>query len=242
MNRRLILLNAVLVVVLMYGGVQLRNEYRAAKARAATVGRQSRIQPVAAPPFAPLPPDPAVMATGYNFIAQKFLFHPSRDPNVAHDPPPAPPPPPPPPPMPELPRYHGQMNLGDGPMALVVEHPGMAEKALKAGDSIGQFKMLDVNTNEITFQWTTTGETVRRSLRELSDHSPVAAAQPAAAGPVAPPPPAAQVPLGPGELTPQGMKTCQPNDSTPDGTVTGGFRKVSIAGPFGKTCLWEPVK
>ena len=178
MNRRLILLNVALVAVLAYGGVQLRDEYRASKARAAALAAQ-HVQPVPPPAFTPLPNDPAVMATGYNFIAQKFLFHPSRDPNVAHDPPP---PPPPPPPMPELPKYHGQMNIGDGPMAILVEHPGMPEKALKAGDVIGQFKMLDVNTNEITFQWSTTGETVRRTLRELSDHSQVAAAAPAPAG------------------------------------------------------------
>ena len=240
MNRRIILLNAVLLLVLIYGGVQLRNEYVAGKARAAAMAK-TQVQPVPAPPFTPLPADPAVMATGYNFIAQKFLFHPSRDPNVAHDPPP---PPPPPPPMPELPRYHGQMNIGDGPMALLVEHPGLAEKALKPGDIIGHFKMLDVNTNEIVFQWTENGEIVKRSLRELSDRSQVGAAvAPGAAAPAPPPPPPPQAsPLGPGDMTPQGLKTCQANDSTPDGTVTGGFRKVSIAGPFGKTCIWEPVK
>jgi hypothetical protein len=128
-------------------------------------------------------------------------------------------------------------------MAILVEHPGTAEKALKPGDSIGQFKLVDVNTNEITFQWAFNGETVRRSLRELSDHSQVAAAQAASTDRAAPPPPpVVKMPLGPGELTPQGVKTCQPNDSTPDGTVSGGFRKVSIPGPFGTTCLWEPVK
>ena len=98
------------------------------------------------------------------------LFHPSRDPNEPVEPPP---PPPPPPPMPELPRYHGQMNLGDGPLALLVEHPGMAEKALKPGDTIGQFKLVDVNTNEITFEWTFNGATVRRTLAQLMDHTAV---------------------------------------------------------------------
>ena len=29
---------------------------------------------------------------------------------------------------------------------------------------------------------------------------------------------------------------------TPDGTVVGGFKKVSITTPFGKSCLWDPVK
>jgi hypothetical protein len=35
---------------------------------------------------------------------------------------------------------------------------------------------------------------------------------------------------------------CQPNDNTPDGTVVNGFKKVSIPTPFGKSCLWDPVK
>ena len=119
----------------------------------------------------------------------------------------------------------------------------VSRRLVKAGDNIGQFTMLDVNTSEITFQWTTTGEVVHRPLRDLADRGQAAAAPaPAAAAPAAPPPPVASAPLGPGELTPQGVKTCQAGDSTPDGTVVGGFRKTTINGPFGKTCLWDPVK
>ena len=187
----------MLAIVVVYGGVQLRNEYKAAKAREAAL-RAARITPAPAPPFVPLPNDAPVLPSGYKDVAMKFLFHPSRDPNVPVE---LPPPPPPPPPMPDLPRYHGQMNLGDGPMALLVEKPGMPEKAIKPGETIGQFKLVDVNTSEITFAWTFNGELARRSLRELADnyggragggcrgrHRPRAA----------PPPPAAKAGLGPG--------------------------------------------
>ncbi len=239
MNRRLIFLNAVLAIVVVYGGIQLRNEYQAAKAREAAL-RRARVPPAPAPPFVPLPNDAPVLPSGYKDVAMKNLFHPSRDPNVAVEPLP---PPPPPPPMPELPRYHGQMNLGDGPMALLVEKPGMSEKALKPGDTIGQFKLVDVNTSEITFAWTFNGALARRSLRDLADNSvPAAAAAAAPAPAAAAPPPAAKANLGPGALTGFGSKECQPNDSTPDGTVVGGFKKVSITTPFGKSCLWDPVK
>ena len=98
----------------------------------------------------------------------KILFHPSRDPNVPVE---LPPPPPPPPPMPELPRYHGQMNLGDGPMALLVEKPGMPEKAIKPGETIGQFKLVDVNTNEITFAWNFNGETGTAVAARIGGHA-----------------------------------------------------------------------
>jgi hypothetical protein len=145
--------------------------------------------------------------------------------------------------MPELPRYHGQMNLGDGPLALLVEKPGMPEKALKAGETIGQFKLVDVNTNEITFAWTFNGELARRSLRELADSTapaPAADARPAAANVAAPPP--VKSAMGPGELTGQGTRLCDPNDSTPAGSVVNGYKKTEGRTPFGKFCVWDPVK
>ena len=239
MNRKLVLLNVLLAGVIVLAGVKLRDEYKAEKAREAAL-RNARIKPAPPPPFYPLPNDPPVMPTGYKDVALKTLFHPSRDPNEPVE---LPPPPPPPPPMPELPRYHGQMNIGDGPMALLVERPGMEEKALKAGDTIGQFKLMDVNTNEITFQWTFNGSTVIRTLAQLADQTP-AAAPAAAARPsnnAAPPPPVVKSELGPGEVTQFGFKTCQPNDSTADGTVVQGFRKVTTQTPFGPSCRWDPV-
>jgi hypothetical protein len=145
--------------------------------------------------------------------------------------------------MPDLPRFHGQMNLGDGPMALLVEKPGMAEKAIKPGETIGQFKLVDVNTNEITFAWTFNGELARRSLRELADNSVVAAAPEVRAAPAASAPaPVVKSNTGAGAITGFGFKECLPNDSSPEGTVDGGFRKTVVVTPFGKSCRWDPVK
>jgi hypothetical protein len=240
-NRKLVLLNAVLLLVVIYGGVQLRHEYQAAKAREAAL-RAVRISPAPDPPFVPLPNDAPVLPSGYKDVAMKNLFHPSRDPNVPVE---LPPPPPPPPPMPALPGFHGQMNLGDGPMALLVEKPGMAEKAIKPGETIGQFKLVDVNTNEITFAWTFNGELARRSLREVTDNpAPAAAAPDTRSSPVAsaPPPPAIKSAIGPGELTGQGTRLCDVNDNTPAGTVVKGFRKTEGRTPFGTFCTWDPVK
>ena len=241
MNRKLMLLNGVLALVVVYGGVQLYDQYKSAKAREAAL-RAKRVIPAPAPPFFPLANDPPVLPSGYKDVAMKDLFHPSRNPDVPVEPPPAPPPPPP---MPALPGYHGQMNLGDGPMALLVEKPGMPEKAVKPGEIIGQFKLVDVNTSEITFAWTTNGELARRSLREVAD-SAVSAAAPPSAQPAAvasaPAPPVVQSRTGPGAITGFGFKECVPNDSSPEGTVDGGFRKTIITTPFGKSCRWDPVK
>jgi hypothetical protein len=234
------LLNAVLLLTAVYGGVQLRNQYKAAKAREAAL-RAVKIRPAPVPLWVPLANDAPVLPSGYKDVAMKDLFHPSRDPNVPVE---LPPPPPPPPPMPDLPRYHGQMNLGDGPLALLVEKPGMAEKAIKAGETIGQFKLVDVNTNEITFAWTFNGELARRSLRELADNTAPAAAPDArpATTNAPPPPPVVKSAIGPGELTGQGTRLCDPNDSTPAGSVVNGFKKTEGRTPFGKFCVWDPVK
>ena len=262
MNRKLVLLNAVLLLVVVFGGVQLSNQYQAAKTRQAAL-RAVHIAPAPAPPFVPLPNDAPVLPSGYKDVAMKNLFHPSRDPNVPVE---LPPPPPPPPPMPELPRYHGQMNLdGDGPITMLVEKPGMPEKAIKPGETIGQFKLVDVNTSEITFQWTFNGELARRSLSSLMDRtasssppsssspSSLAAVSLAAAGvaesdakpaPPPAPPQAPQVkrPIGPGDATTFGTRACDPNDSTPAGSVVSGFRKTEGRTPFGAFCVWDPVK
>ena len=243
MNRKLVLLNAVLLLVVVFGGVQLRNQHEAAKARQAAL-RVARVPPVPAPPFPALPNDPPVLPSGYKDVAMKDLFHPSRNPDVEVPPPPAPPPPPP---MPELPRFHGQMNLGDGPMALLVEKAGMPEKAIKPGETIGQFKLVDVNTSEITFAWTFNGELVRRSLSSMTEHTAMAAVPVGSDSPPSPPPAPPQAPqiksaIGPGELTGLGTRLCDANDSMPAGTVVNGFRKTEGRTPFGAFCIWDPVK
>jgi hypothetical protein len=184
------------------------------------------------------------MPAGYKDVAMKTLFHPSRDPNEPIEPKPAPPPPPPPPPMPELPRYHGQMNLGDGPVVVLVERSGSPEKAIEVGGTIGQFKLVDVNTNEITFAWSYNGETVRRTLASLIDRTAPAQAEnrPANAGNApAPAAPVVKSNLGAGEVTQFGFKQCLPDDSSPEGTIDKGFRKVISQTPFGKSCRWDPV-
>jgi hypothetical protein len=49
-------------------------------------------------------------------------------------------------------------------------------------------------------------------------------------------------PMGPqGDATVFGFKQCSPNDSMPDGTVQGGYRKVTYKTPFGDACRWDPV-
>ncbi|PWU00302.1 MAG: hypothetical protein C5B51_25580 [Terriglobia bacterium] len=242
MKRKLLVLNAALVILLSYAGFELRRAWLAAQAReAARLNR--KIRPAAPPPIAPLPAAPAVSPGSYADIAQQMLFDKSRNPNVVVVV--ETPPPPPPKPMPPLPVYHGQMNIGSGPTAILSQTANSIHQMIRPGEQIGQFKLLDVNSEEIVFEWD--GKEVRRRVDNLIDRSAVAAQVVASAGvrteqPAAPPPPVIKTPTGPGaELGRDNMRACDPSDSLPAGTVKDGYRKVIAATPFGESCRWDPV-
>jgi len=239
-NRKLIALNVVLALAVAWAAYLFRNEIAAAKARE-TAMRKAQVKPAPPLPLPALPNQPPVLATGFQTIATRTLFHPSRDPSIPVE---APPPPPPPPPMPALPRYFGTMNIGTGPMALLAMGSGPSQP-VKPGDTIGPFKLVDVNTVDITFEWN--GQIARRTLDQMTDRKiesnasssddtrAVQAAAPAVVVPVV------KQPVGPGESTSFGFKLCDSNDSLPDGTVKDGYRKVTYKTPFGSACRWDPV-
>jgi hypothetical protein len=231
-------LNGVLIGVVAWAGVAFRSQWQTAHAREATV-LSVKVKPGPPPPFIPLPADPPVTASTYARIAMNTLFDPSRNPNVVVEVPP----PPPPPVMPPLPVCYGVMNLGDGlgPAAILAVNDKSTHQLLHPGAAIGQFKLLDVNTDEIVLEWN--GQQVHKSLAE------VAAAAQSAAGPQAqaaadntPPPPPEPVKAGPGEDTGRGFKLCSMKDGLPDGAEAEGYRKKVYTTPFGQACRWEPMQ
>jgi hypothetical protein len=239
-NRRFwILLNLALLAALVWAVVTTRDGWLGARAhQAATIGRHP-----AAPtalPWQPLPTPPAVLPAAYKDVAQKDLLDRSRDPSVPVE---LPPPPPPPPPVPPLPVYHGYMNIGTGPIAILSVTKTSAHQAISPGDTIGEFTLNSVNTSEIEFQWGT--QVIRKSVDELEDNS-TPASQPAAVRTEAPPapakPPAPPPPPGPGELGSFGVKRCNKGDTSAVGSVVDGYRKVTKATPFGSSCFWEPAQ
>jgi len=238
LKRKLLLLDLVLAALTAYAAWQFRLEWRAAKAREdALLNRRPPAAP--AQPFTPLGPTPPVMAAGYADIAQKMLFDKSRNPTVVIETPP----PPPPKPMPPLPVYHGMMNLGDGQVAVMSATANSAQEEIRPGETIGQFKLVDVNTEEIVLEWE--GKAIHQKMDELLERA--VAQQVAESRPPEAAPPAPQVqdiakkPTGPGAPAAGGERFCDPNDSSPAGTVTDGFRKMSIPTPFGNVCRWDPL-
>ncbi len=242
MNRRFwILLNLALAGALVWAVVATRDALRAAKAhQAATLSRRVTAPP--ALPLRPLPNPPAVLPATYKDVAQKDLLDRSRDPNVPIEPPP---PPPPPPPVPPLPVYHGYMNLGSGPIAMLSVTKSSAHEAVRPGDKIGEFTLRSVNTSEIEFEWK--DRVIRKLVAELEDNtSPAVQAAMARTevprAPVVAPAPVAPPPPGPGEQTHFGVKLCNPGDTSPEGAVVDGYRKVLSPTPFGSTWFWQPVE
>jgi hypothetical protein len=246
MNRRIVLLNLALIALAGVLAWQLRIRWRDAQAHAHDVLSQSpRAKQILAPP-----PPPALKTTSpadYVDVAQRTLFSRDRNPNVIVD---APPPPPPPPPMPALPRYHGQMSLGE---PVVILSLGSADqKSYRAGAEVGPFTLLKFDRENITFEWR--GEPVERTLAELKPKEAVVAANapaPAAAPAQAVQPLSSLTPLAAPSNTPNtpvlgvdmggGSRGCAPGDNSPAGTILSGYRKVVVRTVMGNSCHWEQV-
>ena len=233
MNQKRWILNGVLIVAVAFTGWAFRSRWRDTRTHQSTV-LATKVAAAPQPPFTPLPIEPPVTASTYAQIALQTLFDPSRNPTVVVEQPP----PPPPPVMPPLPLCYGVMNLGNGISAIMAENEKAMHQVLHPGERVGQFKLVDVNTDEIVLEWN--GQQVRKLLTDLVAAPPAQAAAPVADN--TPPPPPTPVKAGPGEDTGRGFKTCSMRDGLADGAESEGYRKKVYNTPFGPACRWEPVQ
>ena len=249
---RLIVLSLLLVVAIFAVAWQARARLHQAR----TLRRKTlevAVKAPAPPPLAPAPKPEAPPATNYADVAMKDLFSKDRNPTVVIEVPKAVPPKP----MPPLPVVYGVLGLPSGPRAIMAEKSGQPEKPYHAGDKIGEFTILALNTKDITFEWD--GKKVERRIEDLTDHSGRGAAS-AAGNAAAPPPPTSPAvnffPTPPGQpgtqannnppaaslqgspigaeigAAGQSERACRPGDSSPAGAVVDGYRKVAISTPF----------
>lgn len=238
-------LNIGLVVLLGVVIWQLRQQWQSAHAHQLQVLQKSvPAAPAAAPVVAPKPSP--VTAAGYSEIAEKMLFSKDRNPTIILPPVEVKPPKP----MPPLPLVHGVMALSSGPVVLMSEAAGKGSKGYRKGENVGEFKIADLSTKQITLQWE--DKTIVKDINDMLDRSngPAAAATAAAATPaaVAAAPSVTSVAPPSGKMGTPGVqmtaeiRACQPGDTTPSGAVVDGMRKVSTDTPFGKVCHWETIK
>jgi hypothetical protein len=255
MNRKIILLNLVLIALAGTCVWQLRLKRSEAATHQKAILQQAPHPPIIAPPPPPAPvrtPSPAE----YMDVAQKTLFAKDRNPNVVVA---APPPPPPPPPMPALPSYSGQMALGQ-PVIFLTLAGASEQKGYRSGDDVGPFKVVSFDRETVTFEWD--GKTVERELSSLKPKEappPVAQNNAPAATPAGAQPTSGITSLavtttnlatnsnankGPalGNDMTGGFRGCVAGDSSPAGTILDGYRKVVSQGLMGSSCHWEQIK
>lgn len=253
---------AIAALALMVGAGAIlwhgRAEWRKAETKREKL--YAPVKPVAAPPLAPAAAPEIPQAVKYADIANKNLFSKDRNPNVII---------PPPKPaeekkMPPLPVVYGVLGLPSGTRAIMAVKAGQSSRPVRAGDTVGEFKITSLDTRQITFEWD--GKEISKPVDELIDRSgPLQMASNAAPAPAPSQPAAPATGLAPvssasktetsnaptnpklgRELGVPGasVRGCVPGDSTPAGTVMDGYRKQVVPGPFGigSQCSWIPAK
>jgi hypothetical protein len=185
-------------------------------------------------------------AIAYSDVAQLNLFSKDRNPQVIV----AAVEPPKPKPLPPFPVARGVL-LWDGtpPTVLLSMRSGSPARAFRAGDRIGDWKIVSLDNQFVVFEWD--GKEFKKRIDELMDRSGLVAetaAPPTPAGSNIPPAPKVQS-LSDSSKNPKlvdvgssDTRGCAPGDDSPAGTVTDGFKKVVSQTPFGSACRWEQVK
>jgi hypothetical protein len=194
-----------------------------------------------------VPPDRTV-AANYLDIAARLLFSKDRNPTVIIAPPPVKT-------VPAFPLAYGVLMMADPPIIMMAAKKGDPQKGFRAGDPIGDYKIVSFDNRTITFEWD--GQKFTKNVQELVDRDAQSAAllnrqnvqnipEPTAA----PPPTSSPQVLsnsgstagGMGVDTGGGIRACAPGDTAPAGTMSDGYRKIVSETPFGKVCRWEKVK
>jgi hypothetical protein len=254
MSRQLFLLNVLLLALIGLTGWRLRETLREGERRIEEMrARTAQPAPVVAPP--PLPAVAPAVAANYFEVARTYMFSRDRNPNVIVEPEPVVQKPP----MPPLPAAHGLMMFGDKP-TVILSLQGTTQRGYRAGDQVGPFKLLSVDTQNIVFEWD--GQKVVRKLSEIAarpnDGAPtqmqggvITTTSTGGSGQTAPMTATQAAPAaatsnfqqgGPGADIGAGYRACQVGDTSPSGTVVNGYRKVMVDLPFGRSCRWEVAR
>lgn len=241
MKRKLLALDLVLAAAVAGLGWQLvRERANAQQLEQRVVSPEN--QKVSVPPPALLPPVRPVTPANYIDVAAKLLFSRDRNPTVVVDPPK----PPPEPPMPPLPTAHGVMLWIDPPTVILSLKEGDPQKSYHPGDEVGPFKLVSVDHQNIVLEWH--GKQVTTPLSELvsknvpAPEPPARAPAPQSNGVTSLSGSSAGTQTGPGADMGGGTRACIAGDSSPNGAISNGYKKVEGVTPFGSSCHWEAVK
>jgi hypothetical protein len=247
---RIVLVNLLLVAAIAAAVWQGYARWREAQ----TVRKsalETQVPKVTPPPPAPSTHPDAPPAAKYVDVATNNLFSKDRNPTVVIEPPKLEKPKE----MPKLPVVYGVLGLPSGIKALMAEKAGAASVSVHSGDSIGEFKIEALDSQNVTFTWE--DKEIHKKIEDLMDRSTQAvAAGPSGAGPAAQPNSPAQSNPPPPPVSSSGApqmgievgvpghseRVCVPGDNSAAGTVVDGYKKVLTPMPFGVNCRWLPVQ
>jgi len=255
-RRKLMFVNAALLLILAVGLVEFWRQVEQANARYKIVEQFAEAKDLPSFP-SPAPPQ-RVRPAEYMPIVERLMFYQERNPIVVVEAPPAPVVT-----RPDLPLLVGLMDLGDGPIALMSPDEKTASRPVAVGEKIGEYTFLGAGDQKISFEWQ--GETIEVSQAKLAGKPAVkrkgrtaaasatagsrpaaATSRPSAAAPASTA--AKQVTSdnsGPGGRykfgaeTRPGVYAADPSDDSPAGTEHNGFVKVVRQTPFGKQSWWQ---
>lgn len=264
MNRRVMALTLALVAGAGLLAWVLRTHLREAQQHQREVlARAAQKKKLLAPAAidAPRPVTPAE----YFDVAAHMLFSKDRNPTEIVEVKP----PPPKPPLPPLPAYYGQVSLGDP--AIFLSTNGGVQKTYHTGEQVGdkdKYTILGFDQEKIKLGFN--DETVEKKLDDLRPKEPERSRGQSFEGMATGGRPPTMLQGGNAggntqSLSPAsnsssltddaakkdevvgapyggGFYACVAGDSTPDGGVKDGKRKVISHTLFGQTCHWETVK
>ena len=194
-------------------------------------------------------PTDRTVAANYLDIASRLLFSKDRNPTVIIAPPPVKT-------VPAFPLAYGVLMMADPPIIMMAAKKGESQKGYRAGDVIGDYKILTFDSRTIVFEWD--GQKFTKNVQELVDRDAQSAQllnrqnvqnipEPTAAAPATSSPQilsnsGSSTQGTPGVDTGGGIRACTAGDTAAPGTVSDGYRKIVSETPFGKVCRWEKVK
>ena len=243
MSRNLVLLNLALLAVLVAGATELYRRTKEARQRYDIFERTGLGQGTAA--FSRPAKPAAARPSDYMAVVDRLLFVKDRNPIVTVEAPP-----PEVVDRPDLPRFIGLMDLGEGPIALMASGSKATPKPVARGEKVGEFTFVEVQGDSIIFQWQ--DEIIEVSQAEMIGLPAQAAGTSPGPRRSAGPQPASSTRLDPGRegrvggqynIGPEragqpGVYAADPKDASPHGTEHAGFVKTVRKTPFGNQSWW----
>ena len=251
-NKKLLALNVVLGLLVVWGAVELNHRIDQASDRYRILNPS---QPPKEPPsFGSPQAQPKVRPAAHMSIVQRLLFSEDRNPDVEVEPPPAPAPVV----RPAFPRLAGVMELGEGPIALMSPDVETPASPVEVGEKVGEYIFLGSAGDVITLEWngqkieahhaelkggggdSTRGRRLSRRRRGGGSDPFGALANSAPAKPKKPEGLGGKYNIG-NEIRP-GVYNGDPKDDSPAGTAFQGLVKRVQNTPFGKKTWWEKAR